>query len=78
LHELATDAGRKTGLAASICAAAHTPALGMLLSRLFKPSRRAGFNDPLGTNGTIAQGINDAGQIVGSYDDSNQARHGRE
>ena len=28
------------------------------------------LDDPLGTNGTIARGINDAGQIVGYYLDS--------
>ena len=34
------------------------------------------LNDPQGTNGTVAIGINDAGQIVGDYIDSSGAAHG--
>ena len=34
------------------------------------------LNDPLGTKGTQAYGINDAGQIVGDYIDSNGTEHG--
>jgi probable HAF family extracellular repeat protein len=34
------------------------------------------LDDPLGTNGTIAQGINASGQIVGYYIDSSNHTHG--
>ena len=34
------------------------------------------LNDPLAKYGTVAQGINDAGQIVGWYKDSSSALHG--
>ena len=34
------------------------------------------LNDPSGTNGTAAYGINDAGQIVGVYYDSSVTAHG--
>ena len=32
--------------------------------------------DPLGANGTFAQGINDAGEVVGYYVDANNQKHG--
>ena len=34
------------------------------------------IDDPLATNGTVATGINNSGQIVGYYTDSNGTRHG--
>src|SRR5262249_25121844 len=34
------------------------------------------LDDPLGTKGTVAGGINDTGQIVGGYFDSNGTEHG--
>ena len=34
------------------------------------------LDDPLGTGGTYAYGINDVGQIVGDYTDSSGAHHG--
>ena len=34
------------------------------------------MNDPSGANGTYANGINDSGQIVGYYYDSNYDVHG--
>ena len=34
------------------------------------------FDDPLGVNGTVAQGINDNGLIVGFYADANNKHHG--
>ena len=34
------------------------------------------LDDPLGTNGTEARGINDAGQVVGAYQDAAGKLHG--
>ena len=34
------------------------------------------LNDPLGTYGTVSFGINDLGEIVGNYVDSNGVLHG--
>jgi probable HAF family extracellular repeat protein len=33
-------------------------------------------NDPLGVKGTFAEGVNDAGQIVGYFEDSSGVNHG--
>jgi hypothetical protein len=34
------------------------------------------FSDPLGVDGTYASGINDSGEIVGTYYDSSGIAHG--
>src|SRR5579862_3485496 len=43
---------------------------------LYNGSTFSPFNDPAGTNGTFANGINDAGQIVGSYRGDSLLSHG--
>ncbi len=43
---------------------------------LFTGSTLVMISDPFGFNGTFANGINDAGQIVGYYADFNNADHG--
>ncbi len=43
---------------------------------LYNSGNYTTLNDPLGTDGTVANGINDAGQIVGYYVDSSGTQHG--
>jgi hypothetical protein len=47
-----------------------------LLGFLYDGSTFTTIADPLGVDGTVAQGINDSGQIVGYYYDANHLLHG--